>query len=93
MHLIYIHYILSTGNILDIIYCLWSSLHHLIFDGWQLNWVEIYIKYVKITVNLLTDYHWCKVLVELFLVLNGKQAAAAEAYEVTLIVTILKMMD
>ena len=28
-----------------------DSLHHLIFDGWQLNKVEIYINYVKITVN------------------------------------------
>ena len=28
-----------------------DSLHHLIFDGWQLNGVEIYIKYVKVTVN------------------------------------------
>jgi hypothetical protein len=34
-----------------------------------------------------------KVLVELFPVLNGKQAAAADAYEVTLIATFLKMMD
>jgi hypothetical protein len=63
-------------------------LHHQIFDGWQLNGVEIYIKYVKITVNLLTDYYGCKVLVELFLVLNAKQAAAADAYEVTLKVTL-----
>jgi len=56
-------------------------LHHQIFDGWQLNGVEIYIKYVQITVTLLTDYHGCKVLVELFLVLNEKQTAAADAYE------------
>jgi len=55
--------------------------------------VEIYIKYVKITVNLLTDCHGCKVLVKLFLVFNGKQAAAADAYEVTLIETFFKMMD
>jgi len=34
-----------------------------------------------------------KVLVELFPVLKGKQAAAADAYEVTLIATFLKMMD
>jgi len=68
-------------------------LHHLIFDGWQLNGLEIYIKYVKITVNFLTYYHGCKVLVELFLVLNRKQAAAADAYEVTLIETFFKMMD
>jgi hypothetical protein len=33
------------------------------------------------------------VLVELFLVLNEKQAAAADAYELTLIVTLVKMMD
>jgi len=68
-------------------------LHHLIFDGWQLNGLEIYIKYVKITVNLLTDYHGCKVLVELFLVFNRKQAAAADAYEVTLIENFFKIMD
>jgi hypothetical protein len=40
-------------------------------------------------VNLLTDYHGCKVLLELFLVLNEKQAATADAYEVTF----FKMMD
>jgi len=34
-----------------------------------------------------------KLLVELFLVLNGKQAAAADAYDVTLIATFFKMMD
>jgi len=34
-----------------------------------------------------------KVLVDLFLVLNGKQAATADAYEVTLIATLLKIMD
>jgi len=55
--------------------------------------VEIYIKYVKITVNLLTGYHGCKVLVELFLVFNRKQAAAADAYEVTLIEKFFKIMD
>jgi hypothetical protein len=38
--------------------------------------VEIYIKYVKITVNLLTDYHGCKVLVELFDVLNKKKGSS-----------------
>jgi len=51
--------------------------------------MEIYIKYAKITVTLFTDYHGCKVLVELFLVLNEKQAAAPDAYEVTF----FKMMD
>lgn len=55
--------------------------------------MEIDIKYVKITVNLLTDYHGCKELVELFHVFNEKQAAAADAHEVTLIVTFFKMMD
>jgi hypothetical protein len=55
--------------------------------------VEIYIKCVKTTVSLFTDYHEYKVLVELFLVLNEKQAAAADAYEVTPIVTFFKMMD
>jgi hypothetical protein len=34
-------------------------------------------------VNLLTGYHGCKVLVELLLVLNEKQAAAADACDVT----------
>lgn len=82
-----------TGNISDIISCLWPSFHHQVFDGWQLTGVETYVKYIKITVNLFTDFHGCKVPVMLFLVLNEKQAAAANAYEVTLIVTFSKMMD
>jgi hypothetical protein len=49
--------------------------------------VEIYIKYVKITVNMLTGYCGCKLLVELFLVLNEKQAAAADACGITLLKT------
>jgi hypothetical protein len=68
-------------------------LHHQIYDGWQPNGVEIYIKCVKITVNLLKHYHGCKVLVELFLILNEKHVAAADAYEVTLTVTFFKMMN
>jgi hypothetical protein len=62
-------------------------------DGWQLNGIEIDDTYVKMTKNFLTDYHGCKELVELFRVLNDKQAAAADAYEETLIVKFFQIMD